>query len=336
MTISDLPGILRKTWPQSAVSEKIIKGFEVTGIYPFNRNIFTDVEYAPFFVTDRQNPSSAVDEETTGTNPSNQSSNTTGADEIASLPVASTSKDDGHPQKSNSGIVSFAEEWQVLKSFSEQKSKQIEIVVGDGHCLLHAFAMSLEAEKITVSSIDDLCSKLKNEIEQHLSFYRPFSTNESLIEHIDSYIYSNQYNMNTADLVLCALCNALMVTAVIYEVREVLLSHETGRPGIESRGKIFLTLHGSGVGSHYNAVVETSSQQPITNVVTEEIFSSEEVMPHPKAPPRKQNLRGRKRRHTAILTDSPERDAIYEEEKKRKEKREKRKKLIVCHKNPKR
>ena len=56
-------------------------------------------------------------------------------------------------------------------------------------------------------------------------------------------------------------------------------------------------------------------------MVTEEIFSPEEVMPHPKAPPRKQNLRRRKRRHTAILTDSPDRDAIYEEEKKRKERR---------------
>ena len=211
------------------------------------------------------------------------------------------------------------------------------IMVGDGHCLLHAFAMSLEDEKITVSSIEDLCSKLKNEIEQLLSFYRPFSTNESLIEDIDSYIKSNQYNMNTADLVLYALCNALMVTAVIYEVRGssvITLSHEPGQLGIESTGKIFLTLHGSGVGSHYNAVMEKSSQQPLTNVVTEEIFSPEEVMPHPKAPNRKQNLRGRKRRHTAILTDSPERDAIYEEEKK--EKRENRKNLIVCHKNPKR
>ena len=69
--------------------------------------------------------------------------------------------------------------------------------------------------------------------------------------------------MNTADLVLCALCNALMVTAVIYEVRGssvITLSHEPGRPGIESRGKIFLTLHGSGVGSHYNDAVEKSSQ----------------------------------------------------------------------------
>ena len=117
-----------------------------------------------------------------------------------------------------------------------------------------------------------------------------------------------------------------MVTAVIYEVRGssvITLSHEPGRPRTESRGKIFLTLHGSGVGSHYNAAVEKSSQQPLTTVVTEEIFSPEEVMPHPKAPPRKQNLRGRKRRHTATLTDSPERDAIYEEEKKRREKKEK-------------
>ena len=59
-------------------------------------------------------------------------------------------------------------------------------------------------------------------------------------------------------------------------------------------------------------------------MVTEEIFSpAEEVMLYPKAPPRKQNLRGRKRRHTAILTDSPETDSIYEEEKKREERKKK-------------
>ena len=337
MTIFDLPGILRKTWPQSAVSGKIIKGFEVTGIYPFNRNIFTDVEYAPFFVSDRPNPSSTVDEKTSGMNPSNQSSNTTGADKIASLPVASTSQDDGHPQKSNSGIVSYAEEWQVLKSFSEQKSKQMKIVVGDGHCLLHAFAMSLEAEKITVLSIEDLCSKLKNETEQHLSFYRPFSTNESLIEDIDSYIYSNQYNMNTADLVLCALCNALMVTAVIYEVRGssvITLSHEPGRPGTESRGKIFLTLHGSGVGSHYNAVVEKSSQQPLTNVVTEEIFSPEEVMPI-RGHLLENKILEEEKGDTQLSSLTVPKEMRFMK-RKRKKKREKRKKLIICHKNPKR
>ena len=133
--------------------------------------------------------------------------------------------------------------------------------------------------------------------------------------------------MNTADLVLFALCIALMVTAVIYEIRGssvITLTHEPGRPGIESRGKIFLTLHGSRVGSHYNAVVEKSSQQPLTNVATEEIFSPEEVMPHPKAPPRKQNLGGSKRRHTAILTDSPKEMRFMRRGKeKRREKKEK-------------
>ena len=42
--------------------------------------------------------------------------------------------------------------------------------------------------------------------------------------------------MNTADLVLYASCNTLMVMAVIYEVRGssfITLSHEPGQPGIE-------------------------------------------------------------------------------------------------------
>ena len=55
-----------------------------------------------------------------------------------------------------------------------------------------------------------------------------------------------------------------MGMGVIYEVRGssvITLSHEPGRPGIESRGTIFLTLHGSRVGSYSNAAVEKSSQQ---------------------------------------------------------------------------
>ena len=136
--------------------------------------------------------------------------------------------------------------------------------------------------------------------------------------------------MNTADLVLYALCNALIVTAVIYEVRGsyvITLSHEPGQPGIESTAKIFLTLHGSGVRSHYSAVVEKSSQQPLTNVVTEEIFSPEEVIPIRRHLLENKILEEEKG-DTAILTDSPERDAIYEEEKKREERKQKKVDLL--------
>ncbi|MED6245718.1 hypothetical protein ATANTOWER_007074 [Ataeniobius toweri] len=39
-------------------------------------------------------------------------------------------------------------------------------------------------------------------------------------------------------------------------------------------------------------------------------FSSEAVRPHPKAWPRKMNMKGKKRRSTAILTDTPQKEAL--------------------------
>uniref|UniRef100_UPI00358FE895 uncharacterized protein n=2 Tax=Myxine glutinosa TaxID=7769 RepID=UPI00358FE895 len=46
MTIYDLPFILRDAWPSAATPANIMKGFKVSGIYPYNSDIFTDYEYA--------------------------------------------------------------------------------------------------------------------------------------------------------------------------------------------------------------------------------------------------------------------------------------------------
>lgn len=52
---------------------------------------------------------------------------------------------------------------------------------------------------------------------------------------------------------------------------------------------------------------------PSTSEIRDIEFSPESVRPLPKAGPRKQSHRGRKKRHTAILTDTPEKLAIEQE-----------------------
>ena len=67
MTIYDLPGIIQQAWPRASVPSNITSGFAVTGINitsgfavtgidPFNRNIFSDEDFAPSYVTDWSNP----------------------------------------------------------------------------------------------------------------------------------------------------------------------------------------------------------------------------------------------------------------------------------------
>lgn len=53
MTIYDIPAIVKVSLPSAITRQNIMSGFAVTGIWPFNRNIFTDVDFAPSYVTDR-------------------------------------------------------------------------------------------------------------------------------------------------------------------------------------------------------------------------------------------------------------------------------------------
>ncbi|XP_059053650.1 uncharacterized protein LOC131847939 [Achroia grisella] len=53
MTIHYIPGIVNEAFPLSVTDRNAIAGFACTGISPFNRNVFTAVDYAPSSVTDR-------------------------------------------------------------------------------------------------------------------------------------------------------------------------------------------------------------------------------------------------------------------------------------------
>ena len=53
MTVYDVPGIVRTALPNAITPRKIISGFQVTGIYPFNRDIFLESDFLPLYSTDR-------------------------------------------------------------------------------------------------------------------------------------------------------------------------------------------------------------------------------------------------------------------------------------------
>lgn len=56
MTIYDIPGIVTTAMPLAMTPSNIQAGFRNTGIYPYNRSLFQEIDFAPSFVTDRPNP----------------------------------------------------------------------------------------------------------------------------------------------------------------------------------------------------------------------------------------------------------------------------------------
>lgn len=93
MTIYDIPKLVAEALPLAATAKNIISGFQKTGIYPFDENIFTEDDFAPSYVTDRPQPTPEVQTPQQGpeTQPSSSIENVNQTPNIYENPVPSTS-----------------------------------------------------------------------------------------------------------------------------------------------------------------------------------------------------------------------------------------------------
>ena len=61
MTIYDIPDMVGRAFPKAFAPVNIQSGFKVARIFPFDRDIFSDLEFFPSDVTDRFVPSAGTD-----------------------------------------------------------------------------------------------------------------------------------------------------------------------------------------------------------------------------------------------------------------------------------
>lgn len=163
--------------------------------------------------------------------------------------------------------------------------------------------------------------------EVHLNwiYYKTFSQkDQDILRDTNEYIRNQIFNNNTGDLILTMLCNAFVVSAVVYRVDgNRLITINIPPISSPSTGTVRLLLQGQGAGAHYDAVLRKSvvtyrvSSQSGAKRSTSSSMSPENVMPLPKAPSRNPR-KGRKKLSSAVLTDTPVKAKIEKQQNQKK------------------
>ncbi|XP_050401286.2 uncharacterized protein LOC126818120 [Patella vulgata] len=305
LTIYEIPGLLKEVWHKSFSYQNCVSGFRVAGILPVKPVIFSDKAFAPSTVTDKPYNNPSPSQVLNSSNPT--------------------------------------QERQIIESHLLERGKVLVDVRGDGHCLLQAVNQSLLEQNICMTT-QQISEKLMKEVETNIGFYQQFSIDDDdVFKQLKQYLFCKDYNTNTADMLLDGICNALGVQIDLHQLdanRNTCRRQHPPRNIEQAHLSIELALFGHGVGAQYvsvqTKVIDTVQLLDITfepnpspttdgeNGHTPHKTMSVDTLPFnsppsivrplPKAPVSQQKLINRRRRHTAILTDTPVKDSLAAEE----------------------
>ena len=143
-----------------------------------------------------------------------------------------------------------------------------------------------------------------------------------LVKGICRLIFDKDYNTDTWDLIVSALSNATGATITIYQYREETKKYapivlKPGRLGVLLKYTINMVRRGEGFGAHYSAPLSNQQEPSLDEPTLDPTFSPEVVKSHPRAPPRAENTIGTRERKSAVSTDTPEKNALRDEQRHR-------------------
>ncbi|KAK7478675.1 hypothetical protein BaRGS_00030060 [Batillaria attramentaria] len=142
ITVHDMAGLTGKAFLRTALPERAVQGFKTCGLWPFDPNVFTDVDFEAALVTEEQMEVNAPEQPPTDTNTPVQPTETTAVHPETRSPDCEANRRPAEDQCSS-------DHQSPSSSASCQRFEASELKViqtsGDGRCLFRSLVIGMDS-----------------------------------------------------------------------------------------------------------------------------------------------------------------------------------------------
>jgi len=311
MTIYDIPGLVSEALPKSVTPSNIMSGFRACGICPFNPDIFSEFDFAPSVPTDRPQPEIVAGQSLASRLVDDQPMTTASAPaDVQLLAATSLYAQQNAPPPSEVGLQSNAAS---LSNPQSEASVPSQAPMTAAHENFHTMIPEHDGAQLANMALDEFRLLVPvnvadvvatNGLLPTTSSSGPIPSTSSS-EPIPSTSSSGPITSRPASSsgpITSTSSSGLLPSAGSSDDDDQPLSVLSAENRLQAISSTLLKPS-----AFYSKDNKCSSS-----------FDPVLVLPHPKAGERKITKGGRKRRHAAILTDTPEKRALEAEHENRK------------------